>query len=688
MATYRQLMDAARRADAAGDWSGAKRLLELARDTKNTASQGVTNPTSGQSDPVKLEINGTRVQVDGSFANMSPENQQRTVEEIYRGISAGENSGTAGTATTSRQQPAPLLVQGPDGALIEFPSGTDTATMEKALAAHYGTAGSAPEAQDSRPEMTTFELQGPDGKSYEAQAPDAKSAVAAVRQLIDGSKPTTDNGSMAQPQEQVDQPHGMWQTLKDNLLGDNDPNSQNFGEKVGSALNKAGEAMTFGLVGDEAGAAADAALGVGSYDDRLKHYRQQEKVLERDNPKTALGAELGGAVLGAMAPGGAIGTLGRGAGLLPRIAASSAAGAGMGGTYGFMEGEGGFDNRWKDAKTGAEIGGAIGVAAPLAGVGIQKLANGRAARRAISDAVRGAPTSDALRAQGRAAYDAIDKANVQIKPQAFDKSRQKILEMLRQNTGFDELPGPGSLTPNSARTMQIMGQAGDRMAKEPTAALPFKSLDQMRRQAGAAASNVTNKTDQKAGMEIIGGLDDFVNNLSPNDVVSGDVEALKTLIPKARDIWSRMSKSQMIDDAIEAGENNYLSGGASGIRNQFKRILNNKKLAGKFTEAEKSAMRRVVNGSMGSQIMNLLGGGLGQLGQIGAGFGLGGPVGAAAGAVTGSLARKGSTAIASRNAELVRALVANGKLNTLPVASDASRRAIESMLRRGVALNH
>ncbi|WP_146684143.1 hypothetical protein [Thioclava sediminum] len=483
----------------------------------------------------------------------------------------------------------------------------------------------------------------------------------------------------------TEQNPGLWQALKDNVFGDNDPNSQNFGEKVGSALNKAGEAMTFGLIGDEAGAAADAALGIGSYDNRLQHYRQQEHVLQRDNPKTALGAELGGAVLGAMAPGGAIGTLGRGAGLLPRLAASTATGAAMGGTYGFMEGEGGFDNRMSDAKTGAKVGAAVGFAAPVVGRGVQKLADGHAARQAITKAIKGAPSSEALRAEGRAAYDAIDRANVQIQPQAFDRTRQRILNMLRQNTGFDELPGPGSLTPNSARAMEIMRQAGDRMAKEPTAALPFKSLDQMRRQAGAAAGNFANKTDQKAGMEIISGLDDLVKNLAPGDVVSGDVQALKTLIPKARDVWSRMSKSQMIDDAIEAGQNNYLSGGASGIRNQFKRILSNKKLAAKFTEAEKAAMRKVVNGSMGSQIMNLLGGGLGQLGQIGAGFGLGGPAGAAAGAVTGSLARRGSEVIASRNAEIARAMVANGKLNRLPVASESSRRAIEALMRRGAA---
>lgn len=477
----------------------------------------------------------------------------------------------------------------------------------------------------------------------------------------------------------------MGQSVREFFLGDNDPNTQNTGEKIGSFLNKAGESMTFGLVGDEASAAVESMLPGMNYDQRRDFYRQQEQVLERDNPGLALTAELGGAVAGAMTPAGAIGTLSRGAGLVPRMAASVAAGAGLSGLYGGMEGEG-AQGRMDGAIDGAKWGAVAGAIAPAVGAGVQKLADGFVARRAIAQGASKAPTSAALRAEGNAAYKAIDDANVQIRPEALERTREAILARLRGNTGFDELPGPGSLTPNSARTMEIMGQAGSRMAAEPTAALPFRSLDQMRRQAGAAAGNVANKTDQRAGMEIIGGLDDMVRNMSPDDVVSGDVQVLQDLIPKARDIWSRMTKSQLIDDAIESGENNYMSGGASGVRNQFARILRNPKLSRGFSDAEKAAMRRVVNGTMPEQILNLLGGGLGQLGQIGAGLGLGGIPGALAGMATSAGFRKASEAVSSRNAETARALIANGRLQSLPVASGQTRKVIEDLVRRGGAI--
>ena len=144
--------------------------------------------------------------------------------------------------------------------------------------------------------MAIFEISGSDGTVYEVEAETIEAAASAVSSLST--------------------PEKSWgQTLKENLIGDNDPNSQNFGEKVGSALNKAGEAMTFGLIGDEASAAVESAIPGVTYNDRLNHYRGQEEVLERDSPGLALTSEIGGAVAGAMLPLGAAATLGRGAGL-------------------------------------------------------------------------------------------------------------------------------------------------------------------------------------------------------------------------------------------------------------------------------------------------------------------------------------------------------------------------------------
>lgn len=469
---------------------------------------------------------------------------------------------------------------------------------------------------------------------------------------------------------------GVGHKIKDNVIGTND-GVTSLGEAAGTWLGRAGDTMTLGTVGDEASAAAYAMLPGRTYDDELDRLRGNEAGMSTAG---RVSADIAGAILPALSGFG----LASAASTVPRMTARGAAIGGLqGGTLGFMEGEGGVENRMGDAASGAGIGAALGgILAPITGALTNSAVQSRANNKAISAIVKGAPEADDLRSAGNAAYKAIDDADVQIKPEAFEATRMRLLDALRANTGFDELPGPGSLTPNTARTMEIMGQASGRMAAEPTAALPFKSLDQMRRQAGAAAGNVANKTDAKAGVEVIQGLDDFVNRLGPDDVVSGDVQALQTLIPKAREIWGRMTKTQLVEDAIESGSNNYLGGAGSGIRNQFASILRNKRLSRGFSDLELAAMRRVVNGTIPEQLINLAGGGIGQLATMGGGTVLGGLPGFLAGSAVAAGARKASEAVVGRNAEIARAIIASGQARALPQVSQIPRTIVEALTRR------
>jgi len=455
----------------------------------------------------------------------------------------------------------------------------------------------------------------------------------------------------AAPQER-----GIGAAIYDNLIGNPNDGVQSYGEQLGTWLNRAGESMTLGVVGDEASAAATGMLPGRSYGGELDRYRANEAGM------STLGG-LSADIAGALVPGiGTAGLIARAPTALGRIGVGAATGGAMGAVQGFAEGEGGSAERLRGSLSGAGIGSALGGAIPAIGAGIGSVAKGNATRRMIRQAGRNAPTSEALRAEGNALYQQIDDAGVQIRPEAFSRARESILNSLRANTGFDELPGPGSLTPNTSRVVQIMDAAGDKMAQDPTAALPFRSLDQMRRQAGAAAGNITNKSDQRAGVEVIKQLDDFVQTLSPDDVIEGsDVATLQSAIGKARDVWSRMSRSQTVDDAIGRSEN-YLSGPASGIRNQFKNILQNKKLSAQFTDAERAALRQVTNGGALNQIINLAGGGLAQIGAIGGGLAVGGPAGGIAGAVLAAGQRKLAEATTMRAAEAARSAIASGAL--------------------------
>jgi len=86
-----------------------------------------------------------------------------------------------------------------------------------------------------------------------------------------------------QAQLQVPEQTG-WDRFRANWLPDDDPTSHNMGEKVAAGINKAGEALTFGLIGDEADARVKSWLGPGTYDEELAKNRQQEEVFEQENP--------------------------------------------------------------------------------------------------------------------------------------------------------------------------------------------------------------------------------------------------------------------------------------------------------------------------------------------------------------------------------------------------------------------
>lgn len=432
------------------------------------------------------------------------------------------------------------------------------------------------------------------------------------------------------------------------------------------------QGATFGF-GDEMTAGLLAMSPNWTYEDALNAARGELATAREIRPATTTLAEIAAALA---VPAGGMKSTGK-LGLDALRGATT--GAGLSGLYGFGASEGGFSERAQDALLSGGIGGFIGGLIPVVGAGLKRVAGGLAERAAAKEALRTAPTTEQLRAAGNAAYRAVDDAGVVVKPDAFGNMVGDVTDAMRRG-GLDE--GMGSLTPQSARAVAIMEDAAT--SPKNAAGIPFSEIDLLRRKAGVPASNMSVPLESRLGMQAIEGVDDFVNKLTPDQVIAGDAEALPGLITKARETWARMSKSQMIDDAIEASEN-YLSGSASGIRNQFARILKSEKLSRGFTETEKNAMRRAINGSIPQQLLNLVGGGLGQLGLMGGGATAGGVPGALAGAAVAGGARRGSEALARRNAEIVRALVAAGNTVNVPQIGNQARAIMEALMQRGTA---
>lgn len=459
------------------------------------------------------------------------------------------------------------------------------------------------------------------------------------------------------------QPDSFGTKFKEFFLGDDDPTTQNLGEKIGTAINTAGESLTFGLIGDEAGAAVDAALGRGTYDDRLEHYRDQEQMFADENPLAYAASVMAPALLpaGAMARG-----IGSAANLAGQVGRGILGGAAGGATYGFMEGEEGAANRLEGARDAGMVGGVLGGAAPLVARLVGAGVRGLEGKRAMDKLVKQAPTTEARRAEASGLYKQIDDAGVSIRPDKIGELKGTIQDYLRsEGAGFK---GAETVLPASRAILQ---SADDVAAKSNT--VPWNELDMWRRYIGnAAGSNLQNAGDTRAATGALTRLDEFVQGLTDADIDAGDIGTLQSLLPKARELWAKASKSQMLDDAMENAAD-YRTGTASGLRAQFQRIVKNPKLSRGFTDDELKIMRRVVNGTLPEQIINYLGSGLGMLGQMGGaaagGAAMGGPLGAVAGAAIGTIPAAASRRIAEKlvrnNAERARAVVASG--SGLPV---------------------
>jgi hypothetical protein len=176
----------------------------------------------------------------------------------------------------------------------------------------------------------------------------------------------------AQPSQPAPQERGIGATIYDNIVGNPDDGVQSYGEQLGTWLNRAGESMTLGVVGDEASAAATGMLPGRTYEGELERYRGNE---ENMSTLGKLSADLTGAIVPAVAGLGVVSgarTLGQ------AVARGMGFGATAGTVQGFAEGEGGIKNRVNSGIVGTLLGGTLGGAAPLLGAGAKSIVSGGA----------------------------------------------------------------------------------------------------------------------------------------------------------------------------------------------------------------------------------------------------------------------------------------------------------------------
>lgn len=293
------------------------------------------------------------------------------------------------------------------------------------------------------------------------------------------------------------------------------------------------------------------------------------------------------------------------------------------------------------------------------GVGIANKADDavRAAAGLAKDATTAAPTVSQLRELADSAYRAADDAGLVISEGSFQSFANRIASITR-NAGIDR-----DIHPKATAAVRRITEAAE--SGQP---IKLQDFEILRRVVGGARG-ATDRGERKIGQMIAAEMDSYLARLGRSDVVAGNPRAASEALNRARHAWTRISKSELVQEAIEkagvrAGQFTG-SGFENALRTQFRQIAMNSKRMRGFTQAEQSAIKKVAMGGPIDNAMRMLGK-LAPTGVVSAGFGggagyaLGGPAGAVAVPAVGTAARHIATKMTQKNVENLIELVRRG----------------------------
>lgn len=329
-------------------------------------------------------------------------------------------------------------------------------------------------------------------------------------------------------------------------------------------------------------------------------------------------------------------------------------------------------------KTGSPTLAAAAVSLPtliteLVGVGAVKGARAAKAGRQAKQAERllkeAAPSRDQLRQIASGLYREIDEMGAMVDSSRYQRLVDSLSKEMRSK-GIDP-----DITPKAQKALDRMRAAADDGAQ-----MSLSDLETLREVAKNAAGDVTDKRQAMLGSMMVERIDDFMGQpgVLTTNAGSSVGQQVQARYKAARDLWGRMRRSELLDEAVQKAERQ-ASGFENGLRIQFRSILNNKKQRQFFQADELKAMDAVVKGSPSANAMKLLGKfGFGEQqatnmlgGSISTGVGatvgnmIAGPPGAFVGAATtagaGSAARRTATRMTKNAADMADSIVRAGR---------------------------
>jgi hypothetical protein len=204
---------------------------------------------------------------------------------------------------------------------------------------------------------------------------------------------------------------------------------------------------------------------------------------------------------------------------------------------------------------------------------------------------------DTLKAQKDAAYQAVDHAGVEYKPEAVNTLVQGIRDDMA-NSMMDP-----DLHPKAVAVVKRF----DALKDQP---LTLGKLDQLRRLARDNVVASTSKDERRIGYQILKNIDEFIGAAGPEQVNSaGDPQAAAQSLMQARDLNTRVAKMESVMDAAEKAKNRTGSTGTGGnidnaTRQEVRKVMERGK---KWSPQEQAQLEGVVYGTPGQNVLRNVG---------------------------------------------------------------------------------
>lgn len=329
------------------------------------------------------------------------------------------------------------------------------------------------------------------------------------------------------------------------------------------------------------------------YDNTQQYERQQAEDFATAWPAEAGISRTVGTLATMAAPAGAISAVARGGGMLARSAAGAAGAGAVGFGYGATE-TGGQPEEWARGGALAALpatvtGGIASAAAPLVARAMSPFINlGRA---------DDLPTNADLRTTARQNYDAARNAGVVMDTAAGSPYEDFALRLMDR---ADDFGVDSVLTPSSARAMDLLMQA----ASKPQ--LDIRDLMRLRSYAGNAA-RATAPADAEFGRQMRDEIDDWLDGLTPADVMAGDPQAAAAALAQARASWSQLRRVETIESLEFRAQlrAQAMNDPAGAVQAEFRQLARNDREMARFTPEEQDAIRQIATGG-GMGPLNLI----------------------------------------------------------------------------------